>query len=192
MVRHIGQVEVTCWKDPLEWPLGGSDEDRVVLVNILEGRLCSSLKERDILAWGPNPKGKFSVVEGYAQLDRHFHGLMDVPWWKKVWNRFSWPKCNFFLWLVAQRKFLMWDNLLKRGFQGPSICYLCMHNEEDCSHLFFLCPFSREIWHKWWEAWQHACFHATSLIEFWDSLGRPPTITSFLQVVWAIGPALII
>ncbi|GLJ09022.1 hypothetical protein SUGI_0100110 [Cryptomeria japonica] len=117
---------------------------------------------------------------------------MDVPWWKKVWNSFSWPKYNFFIWLVAQRICLTWENLRKRGFQGPSICYLCMHNEEDCSHLFFLCPFSRDIWHKWWEAWQHACFHATSLIEFWDSLGRPPTKTSFLQVAWAIGPALII
>lgn len=79
MNMRIGQVEVTCWKDPLEGPLGGSDEDRVVLVNILEGRLCSSLKERYILAWGPNPKGKFFVAEGYAQLDRQLYGLTDVP-----------------------------------------------------------------------------------------------------------------
>lgn len=86
----------------------------------------------------------------------------------------------------------MGENLRKRGFHGPSICYLYMHNKEDYCHLFFLCPFSTKIWHKWWEAWQHACFHATSLIEFLDSLGRPPAKTSFLQVAWAIGPALII
>lgn len=77
--RHIGQVEVSCWKDPWEWPLGGSDEDHTMLAKILEGRLCNSLKEKDILAWGPNPKEKYTVAKGYAKLDRQVHGLTDVP-----------------------------------------------------------------------------------------------------------------
>ena len=67
-----------------------------------------------------------------------------------------------------------------------------MLNGEDVSHLFFLCPLSKEIWHKWWEAWCHGCIHADSLIEFWDSLGRPQVKTSFLQVAWAIGPTFIL
>ncbi|XP_059064240.1 uncharacterized protein LOC131856461 [Cryptomeria japonica] len=68
----------------------------------------------------------------------------------------------------------------------------CMHNEECVSHLFFLCPFSREIWHRWWEAWCQGCIHATSLIDFWESLGRPPAKTSFLQAAWLVGPIFIL
>ena len=191
-VKRLGLVEITCWKNPQEWPMGGSVEDRALLSRVLEGRFCSSLKGRDTLAWSPSPKGKFTVAQGYAILDRNLHGQAEVHWWKKVWSSFSWPKCNFFLWVLAQKKCLTWENLCKRGFQGPSMCVLCMHNEECVSHLFFLCPFSREIWHRWWEAWGHGCFHANSLVEFWESLGRPPAKTSFLQVAWLVGPVFIL
>ena len=82
-------------------PVGGSDEDRALLAHVLENRFCSSLKGRDVLAWDPSPKGKFLVAQGYAMLDGNLHGIAEVHWWKKVWNNFSWPKCNFFLWLLA-------------------------------------------------------------------------------------------
>ena len=191
-IKNLGQIEVTCWKAPEEWPVGGSEEERALLSRVLENRICSSLVGRDCLAWSPSPKGRFTVAQGYATLDKNLHDLAEVNWWKKAWSFFSWPKCNFFVWLLAQQKCLTWENLRKRGFQGPSICFLCFHNEECASHLFFLCPFSREIWHRWWEAWRHGCIHATSLIDFWESLGRPPTKTSFLQIAWMIGPILIL
>jgi hypothetical protein len=47
-------------------------------------------------------------------------GDIEVPWWKQVWHKLSWPKCNFFMWLVAHNWCLTWDNLCKCGFQGPS------------------------------------------------------------------------
>ena len=95
---------MTCWKDPQEWPDGGSAEDRTLLSHVLENRFCSSLKGMDVLAWDPSPKAKFLVAQGYAMLDGNLHGTAKVHWWKKVWNNFSWPKCNFFLWLLAQKK----------------------------------------------------------------------------------------
>ena len=61
-VKRLGQVEVTCWKDPQEWPIGGSDEDHALLAHVLKGRFFSSLRERDVLAWSPSPKGNFSVA----------------------------------------------------------------------------------------------------------------------------------
>ena len=67
-----------------------------------------------------------------------------------------------------------------------------MSNEESTSHLFFGCPYSREIWHRWWEAWRQGCAHTSSLIDFWESLGRPPAKTSFLWVAWLAGPSLIL
>ena len=89
MVRRLGQVEITCWKDPQEWPMGGSVEDRALLSQVLEGRFCSSLNGRENLAWSPSPKGKFTVAQGYAILDRNLHGQAEVHWWKKVWSSFS-------------------------------------------------------------------------------------------------------
>lgn len=77
-VKRLGQVEITCWKDSQEWSMGGSDEDRALLSRVLEDRFCSSLSGRDNLAWNPSPKGKFTVAQGYAILDRNLHGLADV------------------------------------------------------------------------------------------------------------------
>jgi len=50
MVKQVGQLEVTYWKDIQEWPVGGSEEDHVVLAKILESRFCSSICEQDVLA----------------------------------------------------------------------------------------------------------------------------------------------
>ena len=102
-----------CWKDSQEWLVGGSVEDRSLLSKVLETRFCSSLNDRDRLAWNPSPKGKFIVAQGYDILDRNLHGLAEVNWWKKVWSYFSWTKYNFFLWLLAQNKCLTWENLCK-------------------------------------------------------------------------------
>ena len=87
---------MTCWKDSQEWLVSGSDEDRSLLAHMLENRVCSSIKGRDVLAWDPSPKGKFLVAQGHFVLDRNLHGIAKVDWWKKVWNKFSWPKYNFF------------------------------------------------------------------------------------------------
>jgi len=80
--------------------------DREELARILDGRICSSLDERDFLACNPNLKGVYSVTSGYQVLDRQKFGMKNSPWWKFVWNKFGWPKCNYFLWLVAQNRCL--------------------------------------------------------------------------------------
>ena len=69
---------MTCWKDSQEWPIGGSKEDHALLSHVLEDRFCSSLNGRDVLAWSPSPKGKFSVARGYAVLDKKLHGTSKV------------------------------------------------------------------------------------------------------------------
>jgi len=41
---------------------------------------------------------------------------------------------------------LTWDNLIRRGFNGPGICVLCAANDENIDHLFVFCRFTRDIW----------------------------------------------
>ena len=51
-----------------------------------------------------------------------------------------------FGWLFLQNEILTFDNLLKRGFQGPNICTQCMAIEESILHLALLCPYALEVW----------------------------------------------
>ena len=90
------------WKHPSEWPLGGSEEDRKELFQILQSRECTTLVGNDVLAWDSEDlSGKFSVSARYVELLRQTLGDIQMPWWKQVWNKFSWPKCNFFMWSVV-------------------------------------------------------------------------------------------
>ena len=40
-------------------------------------------------------------------------------------------KVKLFMWLVHQKKILTWENLLKRGFVGPSKCHLWLIGGDD-------------------------------------------------------------
>lgn len=149
-----GQVVEARWKTSREWPILGLEVECAELHNILSDRCCSALMDSDVLAWSPNPKGTYTVSSGYqALLSQQFAGG-EVHWWKRVWNNFSWPKCNCFSWTLAWNRCLTWDNIQKRGFAGPSRCVLCGGGEEDSPHLFFRCPFTLQLWHFWWDAWK--------------------------------------
>ncbi|XP_059066340.1 uncharacterized protein LOC131061549 [Cryptomeria japonica] len=187
-----GQVVEARWKTSREWPILGLEVECAELHNILSGRSCSALMDSDVLAWSPNPKGTYTVSSGYQALLSQQFASGEVHWWKRVWNNFSWPKCNCFSWTLAWNRCLTWDNIQKRGFAGPSRCVLCGGGEEDSPHLFFRCPFTLQLWHFWWDAWKSQCFHASSLAEFWMRLGRPPSSAPFLQEVWYAGPIFLL
>lgn len=89
-------------------------------------------------------------------------------------------KMQLYLDAGLEQVFETWDNIRKRGFHGPSICVMCGTNEEDSSHLFFCCSFALQLWHFWWEVWAVPCVHASSLTEFWQKMGRPPSMAPFL------------
>lgn len=40
------------------------------------------------------------------------------------------------------------QNLMRRGFHGPSICCLCKLHEEDTNHLFLPCPVTTLFWSR--------------------------------------------
>jgi hypothetical protein len=57
-------------------------------------------------------------------------------------------KIKLFIWLAADDKILTWDNLLRRGWEGPNICFLCHLNSESITHLFLDCTFTQQVWHR--------------------------------------------
>jgi hypothetical protein len=102
-------------------------------------------EEEDQLRWGRTDGGEFSLKEarhyiaGQAQRDME-------PHWERLWSYPQWTKIKIFKWLVLQKKILTWENLVKRGFHGPSRCHLCEGQEETTDHLLDECTYATEIW----------------------------------------------
>ncbi|XP_020249444.1 uncharacterized protein LOC109826834 [Asparagus officinalis] len=70
-----------------------------------------------------------------------------VPWYNTVWGKLNYPKHTFVLWLAVQNRLLTHDRLMRRGTINSNICLLCAGTaSETRNHLFFDCPFSREVW----------------------------------------------
>jgi hypothetical protein len=109
----------------------------------------------NILLWGHSTTGIFSVNEAYY-LQGNYHNQSPEIIWSKIWQSILWPKVSIFLWLTAQNRILIWDNLLKKGFIGPSRCTLCQQSEETMEHLCNNCHYSQQIWDWQAQAMKHS------------------------------------
>jgi hypothetical protein len=140
----------------------------------------------NILRWGHSPLGSFSIKEAY-NLKAKFHLQPKDNIWKIVWHSHFWPKISTFLWLLVQNHILTWDNLWKRGFIGPSVCHLCLQQEESMEHLLNQCSFSAEIWDQVAQIMRktnRARDNIINTIENWGSTAfQQPNFKSDLAVV---------
>jgi len=68
--------------------------------------------------------------------------------WKKNWEGKWWPKATIFSWLASRGRILTWDNIQKRGMYGPSMCSLCIKENETQEHLLNKCPYARCLWEE--------------------------------------------
>lgn len=55
-------------------------------------------------------------------------------------------KMIYFAWLTFHNKNLTWENLMKRGWHGPSLCFICRSEGENNEHLFFECKKTKQLW----------------------------------------------
>ena len=67
-------------------------------------------------------------------------------WWQGLWECNSPLKTILTFWLAMNNKLLTWENLRKRGLQGPGICILCKKDDELTSHLFGTCTYAGQVW----------------------------------------------
>eukprot|EP00253_Pinus_taeda_P015937 PITA_15937 len=135
------------WTTPEEWGIEIDQEQQGAFMKEVESRKVKARTGRDIIRWGKSTKGSFTVKEAYYLADQQevTEGNQD---WKVIWGKNWWPKITLFAWLVAKDKILTWDKLQKKGFSGPSRCYLCNREAETQDHLLIKCVYARNLWRE--------------------------------------------
>lgn len=93
-----------------------------------------------------------------------------------------------FSWLAFHNKNLTWDNLRKRGWQGPSVCPICWVEEESNFHLFFACKKTRLLWRNLENAHgvQHLPHSSTVDAFLWCCLQKNSWRSIFIITIWCI------
>ncbi|KAL2929883.1 LINE-1 retrotransposable element ORF2 protein, partial [Bienertia sinuspersici] len=87
---------------------------------------------------------KFSVQKIYSGLEDQ---VSDVQWVDNVWSRFNIPKHKFCAWLAIQDRLPTAVRMHRWAPNTIRLCSLCEQGDENGTHLFFECSYSREILH---------------------------------------------
>jgi ribonuclease HI len=114
--------------------------------NLIETGITLS-NSQDELRWtGGDCTGLLTTKNVYNALSAELWKNIIGGVRRKLWTWECPLKTKLFTWLLIEDKLLTWNNLRKRGWQGPGLCLLCRGNEESIFHLFVECPFTSYIW----------------------------------------------
>ncbi|XP_056864399.1 uncharacterized protein LOC130511429 [Raphanus sativus] len=112
----------------------------------------SRLDAEDSFCWLKTKSGIYSVKSGYyARRDETTQDLplqpllQDFNWRKFVWREETSPKLKLFLWKLCRGALPLGVNLQHRGIETNGNCPHCLEPETEL-HLFFLCPFAKQVW----------------------------------------------
>ena len=128
----------------------------------------------DLLAWGPERNGHFSVRSAYRlALEDHLRsssvaasrapdGRRAV--WAFIWRCPAPPKVRTFTWRLITDCLPTWVNKKRRGLEVSDQCPLCAMEPEDTFHAFCRCPRAVALWQAMAEQWRipaATTFHRT-------------------------------
>ncbi|VFQ75853.1 unnamed protein product [Cuscuta campestris] len=120
---------------------------------------------------GMRINGEYTPEEGYQWL------LGQPPkaeWASVVWNRLTIPKHQFNMWLILKNR-LQTRQRLSKFINVDTKCLLCNNGAEDINHLFWECPFSKEL-HSKIMVPMGCVIQASSFQEYCDKMRRHGTI----------------
>jgi hypothetical protein len=107
------------------------------------GKSVALTDEEDQIIWSFNSNGRYFVQSLYAVINHR--GVVPV-FVQAIWKLSIPPRVQIFLWLLAQNRSVMRDNLAKRREVNDPTCLLCSENE-SIVHLFFDCCVATNVWH---------------------------------------------
>jgi len=186
-----GNEEYRQWQKEEWWRNLEEEEDWKSLQELLSERQIRTREGQDRLRWGHQAKGTFSVKEAYSIL-AGWSNLKPKKEWVRLWDAKIWPKISVFLWLVCKRRILTWDNLRKRGMQGPSWCVMCGKEEETLDHLLDTCDLASSLWDKGAQLFRRTDRQRGTpdkTIQHWE---EEPFSNPILNRLWAALPGFLI
>ncbi|CAN1743013.1 Putative ribonuclease H protein At1g65750 [Linum perenne] len=99
----------------------------------------------DVLVWGLEDNGRFSVKSAYALL--RDHRLDDSNGkWQKVWQWQGPNRIKHFMWIAMQGKLMTNLERMRRHLSNFDGCVACGQGAESLDHLFRTCNVARSIW----------------------------------------------
>lgn len=96
----------------------------------------------DSCRWTLTRDGLFSVSSLWEQLRPKFP---TIGWSDSVWFPSHIPRCSVISWIAIQNRLSTEDRLVLFGIKSTSCCSFCSA-EESNDHLFFNCPFTKQVW----------------------------------------------
>ncbi|XP_020262570.1 uncharacterized protein LOC109838550 [Asparagus officinalis] len=99
--------------------------------------------EVDVPKWSFTSNGCFSVKSFYDFLNTR---CVMFAFHKVVWNPILPSKVQIFSWFLSMNRLHTKDNLIKKGWQGDSLCIFCGIQPETCNHIFFSCSTAKKVW----------------------------------------------
>jgi hypothetical protein len=144
----------------------------------------------DLPHWiGGNCSGFVTAQNVYAVIT-NLHWTTKLRGWKHgFWDWNIPPKIKIFTWLLFENKINTWENLLKKGWTGPSYCSLCKSNSESIDHLFIKCVFFKQVWKTTTLALKiHSSWDGITLAACFDSWTRLEKIHRYLPpfICWTV------
>ncbi|CAN1188123.1 Putative ribonuclease H protein At1g65750, partial [Linum perenne] len=99
----------------------------------------------DMMVWGLEPDGRFSVKSAYNML-LELNSEEGSSGWARVWNWEGPNKVKHFLWLATHGKLMTNVERAKRRFTQDTTCEHCNNQYEDTAHVMRNCEFARNVW----------------------------------------------
>ncbi|GJW32963.1 reverse transcriptase zinc-binding domain-containing protein [Tanacetum coccineum] len=103
--------------------------------------------ERDRLEWrlSDGTVKNFSVSQVWSSIRPRD---VKVAWYDMVWFAANIPRHAFNLWLIIKHKLKTQDRVYVWDVSNTlgSTCSLCEATPDSHEHLFFMCPFSNDVW----------------------------------------------
>lgn len=135
--------------------------------------------------------GKFSLREARHYLENREIGEK-VQWHDNVWDSIYWPKIKTLLCLMMHRKILTSENLLSKGFIGPSCCFLCGMEDETMNHLLNSCKLVASVW-DWMEEIFRQTDHSRESIQDTVSRWRVKYARhEIVNLIWCLGTGFLV
>ncbi|CAN1229314.1 hypothetical protein LINPERPRIM_LOCUS3124 [Linum perenne] len=126
---------------------GGAKRERRDLMQFLDAISEPMLSEGPATLTWPLEKSGCFTVRSLARtiIKRRFEGCVEFQM-EVVWASHIPTKVSCLVWKVAHESLATVDKLRLRSMSMPNRCVMCCADGESVRHLFWTCPFAREVW----------------------------------------------